>query len=508
LCVILGLLKDSAADEESTGFDLSGSGGAAPTKTAILDNGSTDQVDSSAEFTTRTHVTDATNITPNLSSLGLEDRDESGSEFWGSQNFENGSGLNELDRVEKEDRLKDMFPSLGAYTISHSLKKCNGNIDRAMDMLLNLVYFEEEDSKSGNEVKLAPKGVDGFAERQNAKKARKRKYRKARVHEEDGPSSSSSGSGVQGSSTAAENKWELGRKDVEFVISRTLLTQDKVYSVYHYNHASLAATIHSLATTEMQTPTTDTIPQTAVETQITELAWTFHTIPTPKLAALLRLTRHSPSAARDLAQVMTRMPDHVHDAPEIQTLPTYSLIDFRSEDNVVSHSSNRYNADASVLRAQAAYHGTMGSAAFTQASAAYRRGRSQPLMGLASQYYAEEGRKHAKDRAELDAAAAEAQVRTNASSTQIDLHGISVPNAVRIAKDMVRQWWDGLGDAKYAPGGGGPVRKGYEIVVGKGNHSRPGAPKVGPAVLKQLTAEGWRVEVGNGFLRVTGRMRR
>ena len=85
---------------------------------------------------------------------------------------------------------------------------------------------------------------------------------------------------------------------------------------------------------------------------------------------------------------------------------------------------------------------------------------------------------------------------------------MSVADAIRIASDRTSAWWEGLGDTKYAPGGGGPARSGYRIVTGIGSHSKNHAPRIGPAVAKMLVREGWRVEVGHGELIVTGKARR
>jgi hypothetical protein len=52
------------------------------------------------------------------------------------------------------------------------------------------------------------------------------------------------------------------------------------------------------------------------------------------------------------------------------------------------------------------------------------------------------------------------------------------------------------------------VGEGYRIVTGLGRHSEGGRGKIGPAVLKTLMSEGWKVEVGTGELRVTGLARR
>lgn len=90
----------------------------------------------------------------------------------------------------------------------------------------------------------------------------------------------------------------------------------------------------------------------------------------------------------------------------------------------------------------------------------------------------------------------------------VDLHGYTVSEAVRIATDEIWAWWEGLGDRKYASGGGGPVREGFRFVTGVGNHSVGGRPKIRPAVAHRLVKDGWKVSVQEGEVLVTGRVRR
>src|SRR5204862_2090024 len=113
---------------------------------------------------------------------------------------------------------------------------------------------------------------------------------------------------------------------------------------------------------------------------------------------------------------------------------------------------------------------------------AYRRGKSDPLMGAAAGYYSAVGREHIEKAKKEFAAAADALVNRQSTSKLLDLHGVSVQDAVRIASGKVATWWDFLGDAKYAPGGLGPASEGYCIVTGMVRHSKDGTARLGLAV--------------------------
>jgi len=82
----------------------------------------------------------------------------------------------------------------------------------------------------------------------------------------------------------------------------------------------------------------------------------------------------------------------------------------------------------------------------------------------------------------------------------LDLHGVSVKDAVRIARERVTAWWVALGDAKVA----GASKTEFRIVTGMGRHSEGGRGRLGPAVGKMLVREGWKIEIGEGLLAITG----
>ncbi|KAI2825286.1 hypothetical protein CBS133816_8680 [Aspergillus niger] len=131
-------------------------------------------------------------------------------------------------------------------------------------------------------------------------------------------------------------------------------------------------------------------------------------------------------------------------------------------------------------------------------------------MGGAAAYYSAVGRDHLERAKRNAAAAADALVDTQSTWNSLDLHGVSVQDAVRIASERVSEWWDSLGDAKYSRGSGArdPIQGGYRIVTGLGRHSHDGTSRLGPAVAKMLAREGWRVEIGAGVLTVVGVVRR
>ncbi|MCJ1354171.1 MAG: hypothetical protein MMC33_004158 [Icmadophila ericetorum] len=141
----------------------------------------------------------------------------------------------------------------------------------------------------------------------------------------------------------------------------------------------------------------------------------------------------------------------------------------------------------------------------------------KPFQGAVRAHYAAIGSSSLKIAHQISSRAASELVATQSPRPleEIDLHGVNVSDAIRIARQRVQEWWD-RGEAEWAREGkvmggraaGGEMGMGYRIVTGVGRHSEGGRGKLGPAVGQMLVREGWRVEVLEGVLVVWGRARR
>lgn len=477
-----------------------------------LDDVIASEQSASQNDTVRSRETDMASLTSEFSTVSVGDKrspsycDQQGSsKSTGYTVAANGFIL--LSGATREDKvsyLAEMFPSVDPFSIRHTLDKAGGDVDRSMDVLLNLAFFDEQLPCEDGTTVSVPKGIEGFAEDSNSdvgrKKARKRKAKSQNrrnqgllpyVPRDDAP---------------VVNKWDAGQKDVDFICSRAspVLQRETVTSAYHSNGASLPATIRSLAVAHA--PEEQTINEDPVMTeQVAELTQEFSSIRSTILAGLLWMTRNSVSAANELAVAMVSrpMPSSVSELIEITTTPP--PLDLDAEEPVQRTAGSRVAQDYNQARSSAGTHYVAGADAFSKASAAYRRGKSDRMMGGAAAYYSAVGRNHL-ERAKRDAsAAADALVDSQSTSSVLDLHGVSVQDAVRIASERVWEWWESLGDAKYMRGGRPPE---YRIVTGVGRHSHDGTSRLGPAVGKMLAREGWRVEIDQGVLTVAGIVRR
>lgn len=512
----LDALRLSAWEQEGEPFDPSGTSGLGPVEGLDAD-GIPSERSASQNGTIPSRETDLTSLVSDFSSTSLNGNNKS--------HAKDRSGLSErvaytvaadgslrLSGATQEDKIEyltEMFPSAEPFTIQHTLQKSDGDVDRSMDVLLNLVFFDEQPNE--DDIKVAvPKGIDGFQDGVEAeisrKKGRKRKGKNKATRNQE----LSAFDSEDLESPRPVNKWDSAQKDVDFIHSRTspILKKEAVASAYHANGASLPATIRSLASAHAPAKEEDIKQDPVTLAQVAELIQEFPSISPTTFAGLLMITRSSTSAASELADAMLTGPV----TPSVSELIkiTAAPLPLEPEDETPAQrkAAARIARDYTTVQGSAGVHFAAGAEALSKASMAYKRGRSDRLMGGAAAYYSAVGRDHL-ERAKRNAAyAADALVDSQSGSNMLDLHGVSVQDAVRIASERVEDWWDSLGDAKFVRGGSGSIGGGYRIVTGVGRHSHDGTSRLGPAVGKMLAREGWRVEVGEGVLTVTGVVRR
>ncbi|KAI9781913.1 MAG: hypothetical protein M1835_004152 [Candelina submexicana] len=510
----LDALKDSALLEEDTGFDPSGSSGPAysdPQVNKDMSEGghSLPEMAEECDSALRSEETGPTSVSRSLASLSLLDG-ESGSENEAQVGQIQGQALLEaLDTAAQEVLLQEMFPDTNSFTISHTLKKCQGNFGRAVEDLLNQVYFDERGSDG--ERRIVTKGVEAFADHELAFRGRKgkgkgkrRKWRSTTEH--SGGPSSQLAHPTDKNSNDSNNQWDNARRDVDFIVSRTTLAQLPVSAIYRQNGGSMSATLYRLLEIEQKQTTSVFSEDPEVQVKAFELGQDFPSVPSAYLVTLIRLTHPSTAAAHELAKALIKDPPPKATNGGLQIITRYSPIDLTTTSpEINAQASPITNLSLSTANSAAASHNLARQAAFKQASAAYRRGRSDHLMRGAASYYSSVGRGFDAKAKAYGAAAADALVSSQSSKSAVDLHGVNVRDAVRIAEDRVSNWWAGLGDTRYAAGSG--TGREYKIITGVGHHSEGGRSRLGPAVEKMLEREGWQFNRGEGVLLVTGATR-
>lgn len=419
--------------------------------------------------------------------------------------------LQNLDMSAKEAQLIETFPTLSAATVAFVFKKNKGDFEKCTDELLNHVLFEEMDGQDGEE-KILRKGIDTFAAADVAaprgRKAKaKRKNKKANYMNLDEYARSSSEPAAP-----SPNKWKTISDDVDFIATKVNVSYKTVKSSYHKCGGSVAATITALMESDFETNKKSLEEENDITVQnVLDLTNEFR-LELQQAHALIRLTHPSSAAAHELAKALTR-PSNASSptspggvgSSSIQIVPHYAPLNIPDpdEDDDLLHAAASPVSPSSSQSAAAL--GFARHTAFTKASEYHRKGKSDPLMKAAAGYYGQLGRDSHRAYQTAAAAEADALVAAQSSPAQLDLHGVSVSDAKRIARQRVAEWWAALGEDRirgYAGAKGRATE--YRIVTGVGRHSDGGKAKIGPAVMKMLVAEGWKIEVGSGFLTVSG----
>jgi hypothetical protein len=530
----LETLKAVAEEQASLPFDPSGTGCFAIPGIPSVEQSGSEHSASRAE-TIRSQETDVTSLQSDFSSLTLEPKhgsnqgdsnpqnsqqDTTGQYFNSNKTSRLGGGL---DSSSKTAILSEMFPSIDLYTITHTLKKCNEDMEPSMDLLLNLSFFEKQETSDNDEKVVIPRGIDGFADGSLSPSIKRKGKRKEKRPTSLRTASNSDNSFLISPPEASTiNKWSVGREDIQFIHARTspVLNKKQISSAYHSNGASLPATINYLG--DLHSPKNETLANEnlATASQLAELLQEFPTLPPSTLVGLLAITKNSISAARELTVAMVSQPVYSPISSRIEIKVRSPTVEEDTQEPVEKYpisprsplsplcpQSTRILSDYVQVESASSAHFSAGAEAFSKATAAYRRGKSDHLMGGAAAYYSAVGRDHLEKAKKEASMAAHALVASQSTPYVLDLHGVGVHDAVRIAEEGVNHWWESLGDLKYTSGGGAR-RHPYRIITGLGRHSRDGTSRLGPAVGKMLAKEGWKFEVVEGYLLVTGAVRR
>lgn len=428
--------------------------------------------------------TDETRLIHSFSSLDFETSSSSDLDQNGSEDRAFGVESDSLDEDGKVKLLANIFPTLKPYDIQYSLKKAKMNLNATVDDLMTRAFLEETGSKS--------QGIDAFSDASYFKAPRKRKGKKknGRWVEQETNGSTLASPGSPG------GKWDTGKQDIEFISTRTATPIAQISSIYHKNGASAAATIAHIIESHQALKTA--IDDPVLHSKAIDLAHEFPTVSPTSLEAIVQITNPSIQYARELAKTLEVHPNNSKPIIEVKVRHAPMNLDPIPEPRVTSRSKALSIEQAA---ANAAKHTEQRDINFQKASQAYRRGKSDHLMGAAAAYYSQQGRDADALARSARSDIADALVEKQTSRTELDLHGMNVSDAKRIVKERVTTWWHELGMTE----GGRPVAGSrYHIVTGMGHHSNGGVSKLGPAVCKMLVSDGWKVEVQPGQVFVLG----
>ncbi|KAK5162771.1 uncharacterized protein LTR77_011202 [Saxophila tyrrhenica] len=506
---ILESLKASASLEEAADFDPSGTGAGEHERGNEHNGESPPGTSGSAS-----RETEATSLSNGLSSLGLDDYS---SDTEPSTLFGQPEDFEALDEDGKVQILQSIVgDGVNQYSIRHALRKCKGDWDSAINDLLTQAFLaNDENTKDGSAVNA--KGVEGFYQENNFSRGRKGRSKGKRQAAQGSRRSSSVPGLGDASPSPASNKWTSATEDIDFIAVRTGIPVATVSSTYYSCGASVSRTIGALLKASMEESKYAAVDDDTTAIRADELGRDFPSISYEYRTTLIRVTHPSTSSAHELAKALTAKPKSSNGGG-LQILTQYAPpagVASSNDWSAVSRKAKSANAsrspsiDGPTATAQRDAYTAARAEALAKASAAHRKGKSDRLMGGAAGYYSQVGRDLAKLASSANAQAADQLAASQSTSTQLDLHGVDVVNAVRIAHEKVEQWWDGLGESRINGRVGADQRQGgYSIVVGLGKHSEGGKGKLGPAVTKSLKEDGWRVEAVGAVVVVKGPVKR
>lgn len=135
------------------------------------------------------------------------------------------------------------------------------------------------------------------------------------------------------------------------------------------------------------------------------------------------------------------------------------------------------------------------------ASQLSRRGASNSLYRQAAAVYRERGHDHTRYAQQMTSTAANLLVDKQSTPASIDLHGVTVRDGTRIARERVQGWWDNLGEFRTRKAREQP----FTVVTGLGRHSAGGVSQLRKAVAAALLQDGWKMSVETGKFVVSGR---
>ncbi|KAL8715852.1 MAG: hypothetical protein Q9220_000519 [cf. Caloplaca sp. 1 TL-2023] len=496
----LNALTENTTADDGSSFDPSGS-----SRPYDVDDSSTSQEsveraqswhgDLASEDTDRTsisHLWDSLNI---HDSTGVAVDKESRS----SESARKDEELDNLTFEQKSILLCEMFPTTKTFDIEYVLKKVGNDFGRAVEELLNHAFLASEDVDG--EEKSIKRGIDAFLEPSSRGRQSKGKRKKQGRRTSSTPAPSDDPST---SSSATLGRWDLAKEDVDFIAQRTNVPASTIRSVYHASGASLPLAITALCTPSVADSNAHvaSIDPETLSAHAAELALDFPALSYNVAKALVQLTHPSTAAAHELARAMSVPSKTRRDL----IVPKYVPRTPSPPEDAIRSTPRKLVMPLDTATHQVHASAAARSHAFTQANAAYRKSRSKPLMGGAASYYSSVGREAAASLQRYESAAADARVTSQSRAGEIDLHGVNVKDAVRIAHEKVELWWEAEG-REWARAGKVMGGKGFSIVTGVGRHSEGGRGKLGPAVGAMLVQEGWKVEIGNGTLNVVGRVR-
>lgn len=503
----LNIIKELTLATDDVGFDPSGTSG-------LHDDTGSHKSSERAQswygdvLSDSTEDTDLSSVSQALGSVNLggstaKDRQADGVDLNKGQYDD---WLESLSPTDKATNLKEIFCEAKDFDIGYTLRKNGNSYHKALEELLTQAHLAQEGLKE--------KGIEAFAEstmtsrERRAMKERVKKQKREKIRQPIRSTSSTPALESTGDQSSSSNQWLRVDDAVRFICDRTYMNEKFIRSIYHSSGATLPSTITALCASKdpevNSNPCLPDTPATTIGAHTKELAMEFpRRLQYPQAQALIKLTYPSTTSARELALALTSSPN----VPSTSKIVPQYLLRPPSPPSASPPTPSSPNSYVPLSDSRAATLASIRSNAQTQSQSAFRKSKSDHLMGGVASHYSSVGRDAAALLRQDKAARADEQVSSQSKPGEVDLHGLNVKDAVRVSRDRVEAWWETEG-REWARAGKVMNGGGLRIITGLGRHSAGGRAVLGPAVGRMLNEEGWKVQVGEGVVKVVGRARR
>lgn len=462
----------------------------------------------------------------------------------------------ELDACGDDEGLKFLLVSFPGQSLTHLkfvLGKCDNDVARSVDELLNHELIDEERrilaAVDGGDLAMG-KADDLFNDSYARRKARRRREK----HQAKALPAELT------SKTPAGSVWDKMSTEVEWAVKTLHLPRGVVQSAFHRHNSALAAALDDLLDSQSfpddlesgdeateDDETTISIKRAQRASDRALLFKTHHGLGAAKLDIILRATKGDMASAKQVAGILSTYQPAIQSLTSAMSRSTVSggsgsvARDAASLLNGPALDRDPEGLSAAECLAKVVYYQSKRDESFRQAAQAHGRSKSDRQHAGVALHYADAGRafdaqmrawkmRHARQLARersINSTAGGASAGYDGSDPglrrvevdqgrYVDLHGLTVHEALVIAREAVTRWYaaerliePSFANSHNGGGTGGALNatRPFRIVTGVGRHSSKGEARILPAVTKMLDRDGYRYDVTAGEVAVKGVVR-
>ncbi|KAL1920694.1 uncharacterized protein VTP21DRAFT_1071 [Calcarisporiella thermophila] len=444
-----------------------------------------------------------------------------------------------LSLTESVEFLKSCFVT--NENLEKVLREQDGDVAMAVDVLLNEVFLDSEfvesnpitTSSSGSSVESIEDKYRDLVLEYGIEKGKKRRNRRVKKQIMAMNYTASDFVDEISYDPGEDNRWVRGQEDVLQLANRfSHVPHRTIASTYHANQGDFTKTFEALWVKYGQPRGTNA--NTGVDDkELSTLMEMFPEWPVEKLKMILdscdgnldkavdRVIKalSGPSASQSYTAHLNGLEPslkltNIGYSPHMEQLSDQRGLDKTDETRV----SNFYLFPATLdeevtddpiqCRLKAFEFIEKRNDAFRKAARAYQKAKGKGAgQGGVALYYSGEGREYDAQVKEWNRRAARAIIKKHRQEAQdnnlLDLHGLTVSEAVAVVRDGVNQWYTNSITRLARE----PMRD-LRIVSGVGNHSPDRVARIYPAVVRMLLREKWRIDISNqGVILVKGAAR-